>query len=93
MKKLTEHEREFVINQMAQNIPENKLLVAPLIDYLLVQDEAKEIVEIVANSIVAFCNTNHDRIPETEVVAALALALFSTAASMYEGYSPDQMLH
>ena len=93
MKVLDQEEREAVVVMIAKSESENLLLTTPLVDYLAVPKEQQEIIEIIANSIIAVCNTYHEKIEPDVITSGIALALFSTAASLYDDNPLGKDLH
>jgi len=93
MKVLGLEEREAVVAMVAKSESENVLLTTPLIDYLAVPKEQQDVVEMIANSVIAVCNTFHEKIEPDVITSGIALALFSTAASLYDDNPLGKDLH
>ena len=94
MRILDKESREYAKGMIAQNSEEKKLLSTPLVDYLTVDgcSNATEEVRKVAQTIMEICG--EEQVDSGVLMPAIALALFSTAADLYEGYpAEDGLLH
>jgi len=89
--KITDFERDTLSEMLANNEAENLLLATPLVDYLAAPEDQEMLVQSVANDIMKQIVSY--QVDPTTLTSGVALALFSLASSLYEGYPDGNMIN